>query len=62
MKIKNNKLIEANYLNIVDIIKDAIGYWMRQGYPHLPKMLKEEIDKIIENEKHRKVVFGGAKK
>lgn len=61
MKIKNGKLVEANYFNIRNIIKNAIEYWMRQGYPHLPEMLKKDIDKAIEDEKRRQVVFGGAK-
>jgi len=62
MKIESGKVVEANYFNIRDIVKNAITYWMRQGYPHLPEMLKKDIDQVIENEKRRQVVFGGTKK
>jgi len=61
MKIEDGKVVEANYFNIRDIVKNAITYWMRQGYPHLPGMLKKDIDTLVEDEKRRQVIFGGAK-
>ena len=49
------------YFEVRNVIKDTIRYWMRQGYPHLPEMLKKDIDQLIEDEKRRQVIFGGTK-